>query len=70
MESNFNSEGGVPAQQAGMTPQSFLTQMKTEKDIESKKEGLGKIPVPFVSGTVEKYIRVIISPSLCGSHRF
>lgn len=40
-----------------MKPQGFLTQMKTEKDIESKKEGLGKIPVPFVSGTVEKYVR-------------
>lgn len=51
MESNFDSEGGVPAQQAGMKPQSFLTQMKTEKDIESKKEG------PFVSGAVEKYVR-------------
>lgn len=38
--------------------------MKTEKDIESKKEGLGKIPVPFVSGMVEKYVRSFLHRSV------
>lgn len=67
MELNLDSEGGIPAQQAGI--KSFLAD--SDEDRHRKQErGAWEDSWAFCIWESGEVCKVINSPSLCGSHRF